>query len=330
MEDKKNFFLDTKDPLILDKEVDKPLILNNEINLNSNNQNKRSEIIKIKDLLKQKYVLSKSITKTPVVNNFIKDFNFLKNETSKINNDIKAKTILIKDSIKNQNERIQTLYNEKKLLDKNKQEINQNKNQIQSDIINNQLKLIENNKVDNNKLKTTLVDLEIKLKEIFNKNKSLEINNQELKNTLNKYIIHNKELNKKIKQYEKDAYDKSLTTKKMSLINEKFDGQIKFYQDENIRLSSELSFFQKKYEIISKNFAEVEFEKNSIFKQIQELNNFLNKTDSVEKSIKEDGIEKNFTRTQNETKNNKDNLINNQKNNNPEKNLDGEITDIFN
>ena len=103
------------------------------------------------------------------------------------------------------------------------------------------------------------------------------INNNELKNTLDRYIRHNKNLQNTIKQF-KQVQAEALLDK--SRIKEMVD-KIKFYQDDNSRLSNELSNLQKKYETIKVNYNNSEIEKNDIFNQIQELNNSLTKTNIV-------------------------------------------------
>ena len=349
MDDKEKIFFDPNiplilekeidNPLILEKEIDNPLILNKEINLSPNNKNsKNHEMLKIKDLVKLKYLSSEKFEKKQIRDNFVKDFTSIKDSAKKINNDIKEKTILIDDSIKNQKKKIKLLYDEKKSLDQNRIEFNENKNKIQSDIISNQIKLIENNKKDNNTLKVALDELEKKLKETVDTNRTLEINNQELKNTVNRYIAHNKKLDKEIKQSKNTSPKTSLDTDQVNQINNRIDDRIKFYQDENIRLSSELSSFQKKYETISKNYNEVEFEKNSIFKQIQELNNSLSKTDFADTSFSNENTEENSIKSQGlydiidddlniiqkNTKSDKD------KDKDKDTDLNVDITDIFN
>ena len=337
MDDKDKVFFDLSIPLILEKEIDNPLILNKEIDLSPNNKNsKNNEILKINNLVKLKYLSSEKVVKKPIKDNLIKDFASIKDSAKKISNDIKEKTILINDSINNQKKKIKLLYDEKKSLDQNRFEFNENKNKIQSDIINNQLKLIENNKKDNNTLKATLDELEKKLKETTDTSRSLEINNHELKNTLNKYIVHNKKLDKEIKQSKNTSPETSLNNEQINHINDKIDDRIKFYQEENIRLSSELRSFQKKYETINKNYNEVEFEKNSIFKQIQELNNSLSKTDFADTAFSNENTEENSINNQ-ELNDIMDDDLNinpkhtkSDKDKDKDKNLDGDITDIFN
>ena len=341
MYDKEKIFFDPSIPLILEKEIDNPLILNKEINLSPKNKNSKNyEMLKIKDLVKLKYLSSEKFEKKQIRDNFVKDFTSIKDSAKKINNDIKEKTILIDDSIKNQKKKIKLLYDEKKSLDQNRIEFNENKNKIQSDIISNQIKLIENNKKDNNTLKVALDELEKKLKETVDTNRTLEINNQELKNTVNRYIAHNKKLDKEIKQSKNTSPKTSLDTDQINQINNRIDDRIKFYQDENIRLSSELSSFQKKYETISKNYNEVEFEKNSIFKQIQELNNSLSKTDFADTSFSNENTEENSIKSQGlydiidddlniiqkNTKSDKDK----DKDKDKDTDLNVDITDIFN
>jgi len=347
MDDKDKVFFDPSmplilekeidNPLVLNKEIDNPLVLNKEIDLSPNNKNsKNNEILKINNLVKLKYLSSEKVVKKPIKDNLIKDFASIKDSAKKISNDIKEKTILINDSINNQKKKIKLLYDEKKSLDQNRFEFNENKNKIQSDIINNQLKLIENNKKDNNTLKATLDEIKKKLIETTDTSRSLEINNHELKNTLNKYIVHNKKLDKEIKQSKNTSPETSLNNEQINQINDRIDDRIKFYQEENIRLSSELSSFQKKYETISKNYNEVEFEKNSIFKQIQELNNSLSKTNFVNTSFSNENTEENSINNQELNDIIDDDLNINLKNTKSDKDkdkdkeLDGEITDIFN
>jgi len=359
MDDKDNNFFDQNIPLILEKEVENPLVLNKEIDntlilneeINSlsvldkelssdqkNENSKKNKILKIKDLIELKYLSPDKIAYTPTKSDFKKDLSSIKDSAKKINNEIKEKTLLINDSIDNQKKKIQLLYKEKKSLDQNRIEFNENKNKIQSDIISNQIKLIENNKKDINTLKVAFNELEKKLKENVDTNRNLEINNQELKNTVNRYIAHNKKLDKEIKQSKNTSPKTSLDTDQVNQINNRIDDRIKFYQDENIRLSSELSSFQKKYETISKNYNEVEFEKNSIFKQIQELNNSLSKTDFVDTSFSNENTEENSIKsqglydimdddlniTQKNTKSDKD------KDKDKDTDLNVDITDIFN
>ena len=73
--------------------------------------------------------------------------------------------------------------------------------------------------------------------------------------------------------------------------NPKFDElhqKIKFYQNENVRLSSELSKSQKMTIVANENLSNIENTKNIIFNQIQELQRSLGENNVVNsKFIKE-------------------------------------------
>ena len=128
------------------------LILTNPL---SSIPDKSIEILKIRDLIQIKYF--KKIN--PDQNNkFLLNKNFIniKKEVMNINDDIKKKTSLINETIKNQETKLNKLYNEKKLLEQNK---------IQSDIILNQQKLIDNHKQNSTDLKLDLNESKKKLNE---------------------------------------------------------------------------------------------------------------------------------------------------------------------
>ena len=318
MDDKDINFIDPNNPLISNKETnssqDIPLILDKEIdpNLNINN-----EMLKIKDLINIKFLTNENPSSLNLKFSLDKDFNFIKNSAKKINNDIKENTSLINNSIEKQEKELKLLYLEKELLDKN---------QIQSDIIINQQKLIYNYKKNTNELKYNLSKVGEKLKENIYSNKNLEINNNKFKETINHYTEHNKKLQDTVNKIKSIPVEDTLSTEQINEMKDK----IKFYQEENIRLSSELNLVQNNYATIKTNFAKVEFEKNNIYKQIQELNNSLIKnnvvgTPFVKEIIKEDSIN---SKVLNDISNN--NLQEDKKASEQSKNLDDEITDIFN
>ena len=291
-----------------------PLILTDEITIQSN---KDIEILKIKNLIKLKYL--NNIKKLPLndQNYLNKNFDSIKDEVKKIECDIREKTISINQSIKIQEIELKKLFNEKELL---------NKNKIQSDIINNQQKLIDNYKKNNIKLKLNLDQVEKTLEKEISFSKNFLINNEELKTTINRYIIHNKQLQNNINQLKKDYLEASFSK---SQINEMIV-KIKFYQEENTRLSSELASIQKDYEITKNNLSNVENEKNNIYNQIKELNNSLNESKTIPLIFE--------LKNNNNDSKNSDKLINinnkkPQKIKAPsasEKDLDDQINDIFN
>ena len=139
--------------------------------------------------------------------------------------------------------------------------------------INNDLKnVLENNEI----LQTSNEILQSKLEEVIEKNKSLESNNFELKNLINSYIESHKKLEIEINILKSDQSKNLVNNEKFKGINQK----IKFFQDENVRLSSELSLFQNKYNVTIKNFKNIEKERTKISEQIKNLTNSISKTDT--------------------------------------------------
>ena len=206
----------------------------------------------------------------------------IKRSADQLNNNVKQQTLKIKNSIVSQETELKKLQNE---------EIIFNQKRLQANIIDNQKKLINEYRENNEELKFNLSNLEKKLLE---KDRSFKINNEELKNTLSRYIVNYKKLQEKLNidiETEKDSNETSLDKSKEDEIISK----IKFYQDENTRLSSEIIKIKKNYETIKENFTDVENQKNDIFKKIKELNNSLIKnnivgTPFIKETIEEDSI----------------------------------------
>ena len=200
-----------------------------------------------------------------------------------------------------------------------------NQNILQVNIIDNQKKLINEYSENNEELKLNLINLEKKLLE---KDRSFKINNDELKKTLSRYISNYKKIEEELKLFkenEKDSNELSLAKSKLEEMNSK----IKFYQDENIRLSSEISKIKKNYETIKINLTGVENQKDDIFKKIKELNSSLTKnnivgTPFVNESIEEDSINSEILNDIIDT-----NLDEEKKNNNKKNDLNEVIGNIF-
>jgi hypothetical protein len=211
-----------------------------------------------------------------------KNFLDIKRSADQLNNNVKQQTLKIKNSIVSQETELKKLQNE---------EIIFNQKRLQASIIDNQKKLINEYRENNEELKFNLSNLE---KKLLDKDRSFKINNEELKNTLSRYIVNYKKLQEKLNidiETEKDSNETSLDKSKEDEIISK----IKFYQDENTRLSSEIIKIKKNYETIKENFTDVENQKNDIFKKIKELNNSLIKnnivgTPFIKETIEEDSI----------------------------------------
>ena len=304
MSENDNIFCNSEIPLILDNEVNPTL-------------NTNSEILKINQLIKIKYLTIKNVSPLKEKSYFDNDFIKIKNTTNKINDYINEKTLLINNSINVQENELKLLYEEKKLLDQNK---------IQSDIINHQQILLDNYKKNTNDLKFNSNNIQKKLEETIHLNRALEINNNELKNSKNRYIYNNRKLQDTINTLKLDYTKPKLTIEQIEELNNK----VKFYQHENLRLSNELITLQNNYATIKNNFTELELQKNNIYKQIQELNNSLINDNilnapSIKEIVKNDSISPNVSRL---ISNN--NIQEDSNTSKIKKNLDGEINNIFN
>ena len=197
-------------------------------------------------------------------------------------------------------------------IDKNFLDIKNNTLELENSIKEQELKLTSTINNDEDKLKQ-LSDKKI----LFDKNK---IQADILKNQ--QFLID--EYKSNINRLNLELTETQKTNQELSISNDK----IKFYQDDNIRLSSQVNDFQKKYETIKNNFNEVEKEKNVIFNKIKELNNSLLKnniigTPFLEKKIEEDTINSKILNDISE------NNLNDNKNLDKDIDLDVTVNDIF-
>ena len=197
-------------------------------------------------------------------------------------------------------------------IDKNFLDIKKTTLELENSIKEQELELTSTIKNDEDKLK----DLSDK-KILFDKNK------------MQADILKNQQF--LIDEYKSNINRLNLELIETQKINEELitsNNKIKFYQEDNIRLSSQVNDFQKKYETIKNNFNEVEKEKNVIFKKIKELNNSLLKnniigTPFLERKIEEDTINSKVLNDISE------NNLNDNKNSDKDIDLDVTVNDIF-
>ena len=205
-----------------------------------------------------------------------------KNASPKANmsfiNNLNKNNININEKIKN--EIINELYNFfKKKIRKNTlkiifdQQIKIKKFQKKIEYLNESKKILENNNHD----------LQSNLNQIIEDKKVLENNNHDLQSSLDK-IIEEKEMliEKNTRAQEELSLEKSnllnnSNNEKLTELNNK----LKFYQDENLRLSRDLSNSQETHHIIKKQLNDFEKQKNQISNQIQELNNSVSKSNLI-------------------------------------------------
>ena len=177
-----------------------------------------------------------------------------------------------KKILENNNHDLQSNLNkiieDKKILENNNHDLQSNLNQIIED-----KKILENNNHD----------LQSNLNQIIEDKKVLENNNHDLQSSLDK-IIEEKEMliEKNTRAQEELSLEKSnllnnSNNEKLTELNNK----LKFYQDENLRLSRDLSNSQETHHIIKKQLNDFEKQKNQISNQIQELNNSVSKSNLI-------------------------------------------------
>ena len=288
-----------------------PLILTNPINKTQENEDTLIvERLKISKLIKKKYLTDSFFATCDLNNDISKNLNSIKLQTEEINNTTKKEYQLTN----------QSLYEQKKERKQQNDETLINQNLIQTDIISNTKKLIESYKDKTDELKFNLIETEKKLEEKTLLSRTLEINNHELKNSINRYIAHTKKLDAKLVMLN----ELELNINQI----EELDNKVKFFQEENVRLSGEITIIEKKYETIKENFTKEQFEKNNIYKQIQELNDSLMQNNIVDTNYikiinEENSVDSNLSNDISEN-----NLKENSKTFEPIKTLDGDIEHI--
>ena len=256
-----------------------PLLLVNEI---SKNASPKANMSFINNLNKNNININEKI-KNEIINEL---YNFFKQKIKK--NTLK----LIFDQqikIKKFQKEIEYLNESKKILENNNHDLQSNLNQIiedkkilennNHDLQSNLNKIIEDKKI----LENNNHDLQSNLNQIIEDKKVLENNNHDLQSSLDK-IIEEKEMliEKNTRAQEELSLEKSnllnnSNNEKLTELNNK----LKFYQDENLRLSRDLSNSQETHHIIKKQLNDFEKQKNQISNQIQELNNSVSKSNLI-------------------------------------------------
>ena len=246
-----------------------------------------SEIIKASDDILNTPSKSSKINNIKITKNNYSSPLLLVNEISKnaspkanmsfINN-LNKNNININEKIKN--EIINELYNLfKKKIKKNTlkiifdHQIEIKKFQKKIEYLNESKKILENNNHD----------LQSNLNQIIEDKKVLENNNHDLQSSLDKIIEEKEMLIEKNTRAQED-----LSLEKSNLLNNsnnekltELNNKLKFYQDENLRLSRDLSNSQETHHIIKKQLNDFEKQKNQISNQIQELNNSVSKSNLI-------------------------------------------------
>ena len=235
-----------------------PLLLVNEI---SKNASPKANMSFINNLNKNNININEKI-KNEIINEL---YNFFKKKIRKNTLKIIFDQLI---EIKKFQKKIEYLNESKKILENSNHDLQSNLNQIIED-----KKILENNNHD----------LQSNLNQIIEDKKVLENNNYDLQSSLDK-IIEEKEMliEKNTRAQEELSLEKSnllnnSNNEKLTELNNK----LKFYQDENLRLSRDLSNSQETHHIIKKQLNDFENQKNQISNQIQELNNSVSKSNLI-------------------------------------------------
>jgi N-terminal acetyltransferase B complex non-catalytic subunit len=189
------------------------------------------------------------IKEIKVENNLKKDLTNVRQETLKIN-----------DVIKDQEQQLKLLYEEKIELNQNTLDFQKNKNQLKSEFIHKQQELIK-------KYEKEMKEFKNLNQEYNEKIISLENANSDLKNL-------NQEYNEKIISLEKANSD----------LKNKED-EIKHYQNDNLRLANQLFETSKKLENTKAQINKFESDKSQIQEQIHNLNEIISKNNIAKDQI---------------------------------------------
>lgn len=281
----------------LQKKIDHLIDENNR--LDKINQTHENDILILTNTKKQLFLENKKLQAELNLINENKEILILNNKKlqKETNLLLKNKELLIEinDKYQNQANNLQVekdnVQKEKLTLNNNIVELETEKNKIKkinnklkdqiSEFINSENSLLQktkelesSNNILKNKIETIKSESGVKL--LQDMNESLKDEIISLKNHEADLIANNKKLNEELLQVKSfevsSSHENDLKNLKQKL---------NFYQDENLRLSHELSNSQKRYKSIKGQLEEIEKEKSNISQKIDDLTDSLSKTSVV-------------------------------------------------
>ena len=199
------------------------------------------------------------IKETKVENNLKKDLINVRQETLKIN-----------DVIKDQEQQLKLLYEEKIELNQNTLDFQKNKNQLQSEFIHKQQELIK-------KYENEIKEFKNLNQEYHEKIITLENANSDLKNKEDEI--------KELKNLNQEYNEKIISLKKANSDLKNKEDEIKHYQNDNLRLANQLFETSKKLEYTKAQINKFESNKSQIQEQIHNLNEIISKNNIVKDQI---------------------------------------------
>ena len=165
------------------------------------------------------------------------------------------------------------------------------KNEI-SNLIEKEKILIKNNRsleLENNSIKKMSDEESEEKQKILNEmNTNLQYELSSLRDNERKLIKNNKKMYEELIKLRASSKQNSLKYNIEELNNLK--EKVLFFQEENLRLSHNLSNSQKKYDIMKNQLSDIENEKSKISEKISELTNSLDQTNLVKNPFKDNKI----------------------------------------
>ena len=202
---------------------------------------------------------SNQIKEIKIDDNLKNDFTNVRQETLKIN-----------DAIKDQEQQLKLLYEEKIELNQNSLDFQKNKNKLQSEFILKQQELIK--KYEN------------EIKEFKNLNQEYNEKIISLEKEINDLKNKDEEI-KELKNLNQEHKEKIITLEKSNSHLKSKEDEIKHYQNDNLRLSNQLFDVSKKLENTKAQINKFENNKSQIQEQIQSLNKIISKNNIIKDQI---------------------------------------------
>ena len=131
---------------------------------------------------------------------------------------------------------------------------------------------------------------EVKQKILNEMNTNLQFELSALRDNELKLINNNKKMHKELINLRSNRVQNisNNTIEEVKTLKEK----VLFFQEENLRLSNDLSNSKKKYDIMKSQLSDIEKEKSKISEKISELTNSLSETNLIKSPFKEKNIKK--------------------------------------
>ena len=201
---------------------------------------------------------------------------------------LEAEKINFKENQISNDERVKILIEDKeKLIESNNKFKEEN-----SKLINNESDLLKNKRtleyeLNSIKNKDVLIESKDEEKILKEMNTNLQYELKSIRANESKLIENNKKLHAELIKI-RSSENVKVHTNELKNLKEK----LIFHQDENLRLSYDLSSAKKRYDIMKDQLGNIEMEKTNISKKIEDLSKTIEKTNIVESPFKKENESK--------------------------------------